>query len=130
MMEVNVDQLADQWINEKMYSQEATTREESGESATDIVLHLPYESTEAAWAFVEQVFAKTTSTKILGILGAGMLEELIAVDSANAVANLRALMGRYPIMADVLHGVWQGDTPDRVWQEVVALRRAIRDQSE
>ena len=91
-------------------------------SASDIALHLPYESAEAAWAFVDRVFAKTTSTKVLGLLAAGILEELIALDGANSLHVLRGMLERYPILAEVLHGVWQGDTPDAVWQEVLRLR--------
>lgn len=121
-MKIDVERLADRWIAERLDADSALNTD--NETAEDVVLHLPYESPEAAWVFVERVFTKTQSIKVLGLLGAGVLEELIAVDSANAVSQLRKLIERHPIVAEVLHGVWQGDTPDSVWQEIVNLRSA------
>jgi hypothetical protein len=121
-MQFDVRQLAQQWILEQAQDPETRSDDPSVETATDIVLHLPYESTSAAWAFVEQVLRLTASEKILGILAAGSLESLIAHDHANAVSKLKLLVERYPILRKMLQGVWQSDIPDAVWREIVMLR--------
>jgi len=121
-MKIDVDRLADRWIAERFANESRAAT--NSETAEDLVLHLPYDSPDAAWAFVEQVFEKTSSVEILGLLGAGVLETLIEVDSANAVLRLRKLIENHPIAADVLHGVWQGDIPPSVWQEIIRLRSA------
>jgi len=124
---IDVENLADQWIAEILSTSvptESDGHDETAESASDIALHLAYRSTEAAWAFVERVLVKTTSTKVLGLLAAGILEELITLDDANSIPKLRGLVERHPVLAEVLNGVWQGDTSDATWQEVLRLRGA------
>ena len=122
-MKLDIATLATQWIAEKRREVETDRDDVSAEwNATDVVLHLPYESIPDAWAFVEEVLRQTSSMDVLTRLGVGMLEELIAADHSHAVERLRELISRYPVLPQLLHCVWQNATPDPVWQEVVLLR--------
>lgn len=122
-MAIDLETLAEKWISEQLiHTHGNQVAELSEDSAIDMVLHLPYESTGQAWEFVERVLEKTESTEVLASLGAGTLETLISVDSGNAESKLRELINRFPVMADVLHGIWKHNTPDAVWQKILKLR--------
>jgi hypothetical protein len=122
-MKLDIATLATQWIAEKRRELEAGRDDMSTEwRATDVVLHLPYDSISDAWAFIEEVLRQTSSMDVLALLGASMLEELIAVDHSHAVEKLRELISRYPVVGQLLHCVWQNATPDPVWQKVLLLR--------
>ena len=77
---------------------------------------------EELWLFVLAVTSKAPCDKVLGVLAAGPLEELIAYAGNDFIDRIETEARRSPAFRHVLGGVWQNSTPDDIWRRVEAVR--------
>jgi hypothetical protein len=75
---------------------------------------------EQIWNFVLAVLAADQSRRVLAILAAGPLEDLL-VDHPAMITRVEREARANPQFARLLGGVWQNRMPADVWQRVQAV---------
>ena len=74
-----------------------------------------------AWQFILATLARDSSDKILGMLAAGPLEDLLARHGRTVIARVETEARRQPLFAKLLGAVWQNAMPDDIWARVQAI---------
>jgi hypothetical protein len=80
---------------------------------------------EELWRFILSVLHQRPSQHVLGMLGAGPLEDLVDYFGPAFIDRIEAEALRSPEFRDVLSSVWQSSTPE-VWfrvERAVGTRR-------
>lgn len=90
---------------------------------TDGVLwDLCQDDPDEAWEVILAVLNADTSGKIMEILSAGPLEDLLAKNGLKVIERVEAEARRNPKFAFLLGGVWQNAMSEEIWQRVLAVR--------
>lgn len=74
------------------------------------------------WQFILAVLARRPSERVLGMLAAGPLEDLLAYAGKFYIDRVELEARRNPAFRHLLGGVWQNRTPDELWRRVEAVR--------
>ena len=82
---------------------------------------MTHESPDEAWDFILSTLTQDSSPKILRMLSAGPLEDLLAYHGHLIIDRAEAEARRNPLFAKLLGGVWQNIMPDDIWTRVQAV---------
>jgi hypothetical protein len=77
---------------------------------------------EDIWRFILAVLAKDSSTKVVELLSAGELENLLADYGALFIERVEEEAKANPAFAYLLGGVWRSSISEKVWNRVLAVR--------
>ena len=77
---------------------------------------------EDQWSFILAVAGKSPPDRVIEILAAGPLEQLIAYAGADFIDRIEVEARRNPDFRDLLGGVWQHGTSHDIWGRVEAAR--------
>jgi hypothetical protein len=77
---------------------------------------------EELWQFVLEVLARRPETKVIEVLAAGPLEDLIAHYGTGHIEAIESEARKNPAFRDLLGGVWQNRTPATIWSRVMRAR--------
>ena len=80
---------------------------------------------ETAWDVIERIVERVDDPAVLGCIGAGPLEDLLAKHGRDFIDRVIADIGRSPKFAEVAESVWQNVIPSDVW---VSLQKALRQR--
>jgi len=84
------------------------------EAASDLTKDHP----DLALQFVLKVFEKGMSEKMLSMLAAGPLEDLLERNGAVVIDRIETMARQDPKFRDLLGGVWQNAMSNDLWQRV------------
>ena len=76
---------------------------------------------EDAWAAILEVLGRTPSDKVMGVLAAGPLEDLIEKWGPAYIERIESEARKNPAFRNLLGGVWRSSTPE-VWARIEAAR--------
>ena len=76
---------------------------------------------EQAWATILQVVPQTDSSRVLGQLAAGPLEDLLSRHGELFIDRVEALARTDSRFAFLLGGVWQFKMTDAIWDRVTRV---------
>lgn len=76
---------------------------------------------ELCWEIIINIMERDISDKVLANLGAGPLENLLAIHGATFIERVEALSRQDPKFRKLLGIVWQNLTPDDIWERVKAV---------
>jgi hypothetical protein len=79
---------------------------------------------EECWAGILAVVRRRPSEKVLGMVAAGLVEDLLDEAGPLFIERIEAEARRDPIFKAMLNGVWESGTPE-VWARVEAARGGI-----
>jgi hypothetical protein len=82
---------------------------------------LELEHPEDCWAGILAVLWREPSEKVLGVLAAGPLEDLIQNHGEHFIERIEAEAKTDPAFRALLHGVWESGTPE-VWARIQKAR--------
>jgi hypothetical protein len=104
-----VDELVSEWL--------------SGEDITmgDGLLPM-FAAQEAVWLAVLRIMQHDLTPKQIALLAAGPVEDLLDLHGEQFIDRIEAEAKRSPAFARMLGGVWQTNTPPKIWQRVEAAR--------
>jgi hypothetical protein len=90
------------------------------EWANDWSHALTKEDVDLGLRFVLEVLArKQKDRKLMAVLAAGPLEDLLASHGHAIIGRVEEEARRSPPFRDLLGGVWQNAMPDEIWQRVL-----------
>ncbi len=117
---LNVNELSKEWIG-------AYTKEErNGDDlhwAVECVMNLTYKSNyDDLWNFIKHTYKQDIPQKIISILAAGPLEDLLSKAGEKYIDDVEELARNDPRFNYLLGGVWQNETSAEVWMRVLKAR--------
>ena len=115
--------LRDAWMA-LYHTQEDTPEHDALFWAWERVNELCSDDPENALAFILAVLAHVESDRVLAVLAAGPLEDLMARHPYKMIARVEAEATTNPRSALLLGGVWQNAIPEDVWQRMQAVTPA------
>ncbi|HEY0505043.1 MAG TPA: hypothetical protein VGD42_16290 [Lysobacter sp.] len=80
------------------------------------------DAADEMWQFILAVLARRPSERVLRMLAAGPLEDLLAYAGKFYIDRVELEARRNPAFRHLLGGVWQNRTPDELWRRVEAVR--------
>jgi Family of unknown function (DUF6869) len=110
--------LADAWIANCLAP---TAPSHTSDAIFGQIWQLCEDEPERAFQFVLEVLGRDHSDKILEVLSAGPLEEVLARHGEKMIERVEAEARANLMFATLLGGVWQNDMSDEVWRRVQAV---------
>jgi hypothetical protein len=121
----DLDKIADAWVAGEE-AESGTPERDSDWWAIEKVMDWSLErESENLWQFVLAVYRRNVTDKVLAVLAAGPLEDLLAYDGANYIDRVEELAGKDAKFNWLLGGVWRNSMTDEVWDRVQAARKEI-----
>jgi hypothetical protein len=80
---------------------------------------------EDMWSAIVAIARATTDEGVLGLLGAGPLENFIERHGRGYLNAIEKEAANNPAFAFALGGAWQGDTTDEDWQAIQQIKARI-----
>jgi hypothetical protein len=120
----NADDLAEGWIT---YWQRYLETGEFPDNDENEVDFLAGEKPEACWAAILAILHRIGSespNRLLAVLAAGPLEDLLAYHGEAFIDRVEAEARRDPRFGLLLGGVWQNKMSEEVWTRVTECRNA------
>lgn len=120
MEDILIEELAEAWIALEG-AEEGSKEHDELFWAFDRVCDLTHGSPEQAWQFILVVLARASDNRIMEVLAAGPLEDLIVYHGDAVIARVEEEAKRNRIFARLLGGVWKNRMSDSVWARVQAV---------
>jgi len=89
--------------------------------AVDKFMDLNDEDPELCWKAILEILRRKPNDKVLGMLAAGPLEDLIEYHGPEYIEQIEAEAKINPDFRNLLGGVWESSTPE-IWARVSAVR--------
>ena len=80
------------------------------------------ESPNDAWVIMLKILEITDDPKVLQVLSAGLLEDLLSIHPEKIIDYVESEAEKNPKFKDLLKGVWKSDIPDNIWNRVQKSR--------
>lgn len=90
-------------------------------AAYEFMGQLVGERAEVCWQGVLAVVSRMPSERVLGMLAAGIMEDLLGDSGAAFIDRIEDQVRRDPIFKKMLHSIWPSGTPD-VWSRLESAR--------
>ena len=120
-----LNKIVDAWIAAHELANDSPEREEC-RWAVDRVMDWKFEGQpELLWRFVLSSYERKLTDKVIAVLAAGPLEDLISEFGADYIERIETLARRDPKFNFLLGGVWRSDTRDDVWKRIEAVRLKV-----
>ena len=74
------------------------------------------------WSFILYTYKQDVSNKVIEILAAGPLEDLLANDGETYIDEIEVLARKDPKFNNLLGGVWKNAMSDSLWERVCKAR--------
>jgi hypothetical protein len=95
-------------------------------AAYEFMVELVGDSAEQAWAGVLEVVKRRPSERVLGMIAAGLMEDLLHYSGETFISRIESQASADAVFRRMLHGVWESGEPD-VWSRLVAARGRSED---
>jgi hypothetical protein len=76
---------------------------------------------EDLWRLIVTIHSLDQSTKVMGRLSAGPIEDLLANEGENFISRVEAKAKSDPGFATILGGVWKRGMSDEIWSRLEAV---------
>jgi hypothetical protein len=76
---------------------------------------------EDLWRLIVTIHSLDQSTKVMRLLSAGPIEDLLANDGVNFISRVEAKAKSDPSFATILGGVWKRTMSDEIWSRLQAV---------
>jgi hypothetical protein len=77
------------------------------------------------WQFILEIYKRDLSDKVIGVLTAGPVEDLLAKRGVEFIDRIEELARKDPKFNYLLGGVWRNAMSEEVWQRVQAIRNHV-----
>jgi hypothetical protein len=114
----------DDWINTYILAQESSESIHENHPhfwAIERFIDSPNEAPEECWEAILGVLNREPSQKVIAVLAAGPLEDLIEAHGAEYIERVEYEARKNPRFRHLLGGVWESGTPE-IWKRVEQAR--------
>ena len=126
LTEDELTRLVDAWIAWWVVDKDSPVRE-ANQWAVDEVDEWVYGMSmpERLWEFVRAASEHDMPQRVIAVLAAGPLEDLLANHGPDYMDRVETLARQNPRFNRLLGGVWRNAMTDDVWQRVQAVRNEV-----
>jgi hypothetical protein len=125
MDKAELDKIATAWIaaeQSKRGSPEHTTNWWAVSEVMDWTLE---GEGDRLWQFILEVYKRDLPDKVIAVLAAGPLEDLLVKRGVDFIDRIEELARKDPKFNYLLGGVWRNSMIGEVWQHIQAIRNHI-----
>lgn len=124
----NIDAWADAYI--RVHEAEASLDETHPDylAAYEFMEELVGRRAEECWKGVLAVVSKRPSERVLGMLAAGIMEDLLEDSGTEFIDRIEEQASSDPVFKRMLGGIWESGAPE-VWSRLLAAREATNDDA-
>lgn len=124
MTELVIDKLANAYVN--YYKSKKHSTKNPNWWAVEKFMHVGTEELSAAdcLSAILNILSKNPSDKVIAILAAGPLEDLIHECGEQVIDDIEKLARQNPKFRHLLGGVWESSTPE-IWSRIEACRGEV-----
>ncbi|AVP99727.1 hypothetical protein C7S18_22245 [Ahniella affigens] len=115
---------ADAYIRESAKDRDRTKTSDDWWAVADLMLPKTLDNAENAWQVIHAVLARKPSDRVISVLAAGPLEDLIAAFGPEFIDRIEQAAKQDPAFRHLLGGVWKRST-DAVWARIERARGAV-----
>lgn len=127
-MSLSATDLWDGWCNSpeiRELAEGLLTKPEANWTPDDEAFYdLMHQNPDRALAIIFAAMQLTDNQRVLGLLGAGPLENFLGVHGEAYLETMHVLALQHRRLREVLDGVWQGAMPKRVWHRIEILKQS------
>jgi len=124
MTESERESLVSAWIAaEEQYDVDATAR--YNDPTIDLINDLSRNEPDEAWEFINAVLAQHPSDKVVAVLAAGPLEDLLAHHGDEFIDRVEERAREDDAFNLLLGGVWRNSMKLRIWRRVEKARKSV-----
>jgi hypothetical protein len=117
---MDIEHLSQEWIKAEARDTDSSNY---NHWAVDYVIDLPLEGKyDELWNFIRCTYTKEISDKVIEVLAAGPVEDLLANAGENYIEQIGTLSRKDPKFKDLLGGVWQNSMSDSLWGKFCEIR--------
>ena len=113
------------WVDAYIEAQQDPNLLEEGNSRWWAVNRFWEAGPEDCWSAILATLSREPPAKVLGILAAGPLEDLVEYHGPRFIERIEAEARRSPAFRDLLSGVWKNSTP-LIWARIEKARAKWR----
>lgn len=125
MDETELNRIVDAWIAGQE-AEDGTSEYEAHWWATNQVMDWELEGeAELLWRFILRTYKRNISNRVIAILAAGPLEDLLSKHGLTYIDCVEQLAEEDEEFNWLLGGVWRSSMPDEIWGRVQAARREV-----
>lgn len=125
MEKTELAKIADAWIAGEEAESETPEHEENWWAIEQVMDWSLKRETEWLWQFILIIYQREVSEKILAVLAAGPLEDLLVYDGTNFIDRVERLAKEDKKFNWLLGGVWRRSMKDEVWKRVQSARKEV-----
>jgi len=124
MTESERESLVSAWIAaEEQYDVDATAR--YNDPTIDLISDLSRNEPDEAWEFINAVLAQHPSDKVVAVLAAGPLEDLLVHHGDEFIDRVEERAREDDAFNLLLGGVWRNSMKLRIWRRVEKARKSV-----
>lgn len=120
MEKQQLDNLVQAWIKGNQ-SEDRSPEYERNFWASERIFEMVDNDPEEAWITIDAIRHATNDNKLLALLAAGHLEDLLATHGEKFIDRFENLAKTDEDFRRLLGGVWRHDMPDKLWSRVKAI---------
>jgi hypothetical protein len=122
---VEMDKIVTGWIAGSDAERGSAEYETHVEALDEVMDWMVEGEGERLWEFVLAAYNRDLSDKVIAMLAAGPLEDLLAKCGVDYIDRVEELARKDPRFNYLLGGVWRNSMTDDVWQRVQAIRNNV-----
>ena len=120
---MKIEDLSKEWVQA---SESSNEHSKENHWSIDYVLDLDTDDKfEELWSFILYTYKQNISNKVIEVLAAGPLEDLLANDGEKYIDEIETLARKDPKFNNLLGGVWQNAMSDSLWERVCKARNTV-----
>jgi hypothetical protein len=117
-----INEIADAWIAAQNFEGGASKSPDWW--AVDKEMEWGFDDPETLWTFIQIVNSRENTPKVVAILAAGPVENLIAYHGEEYIDRIIEFARKDPKFNYVLGGVWESGTKE-VWEKILEIRNHV-----
>ncbi len=125
MDEIEFNEIVDAWVAGENAASDSAEREANDWAIEHVILSSLSPKGDFLWNFVLAAYKRDLSDKVIAVLAAGPLEDLLAKQGAEFIDRVEHLARKDPKFNYLLGGVWRSSMTDEVWGRVQKIRNHV-----
>ena len=125
MDEIDLSEIVTAWVAGENADPGSPEREVNDWAIEHVILSSLRPEGDFLWEFVLAAYKRDLPDKVVAVLAAGPLEDLLAKQGAEFIDRVEELARKDPKFNYLLGGVWRSSINDPVWQRVQSIRNHV-----
>ena len=125
MEDAELDRIVTAWIAAEQAKRGSPEYETNRWAVSEVIDWALEGEGDRLWQFILEVYKRDLSDKVIAVLAAGPLEDLLVKRGVDFIDHVKELARKDPRFNHLLGGVWRNTMTDEVWQRVQIIRNHV-----